>query len=465
MSTPRPSLPDALLRQVLARRAAGPSTSAELLDDVLAAVETLPQRHGWTWRLASEQRLLPILLVAALLLSALIGFALVAGGSSTRDAGGGEIMFVHASYDPTRQEPPSNPVIFGVPSGGGDPTPLRAVPGTVSPPRPAPIGGAGVARFSEYRNLNLIGPAVSWSPDGTQVAFRLFNDAPGIYVMNPDGSELRRLVDLPEDVTTNMPFSAALDWSPDGSRIAYTYPYGPTSSIYVADVDDDRPPTRLGPLATRTVAWSPDGSKLAFVRRDSHVTTGLFVVSADGTGERRLTDKALSGHPDAIGWSPDGSKIAFVRDDEPTTDSWALHVVNVDGSGLRNLGQLWWGGCCTFAGLDQVLEWSPDGELIALIDGRDDATHPGEYVRDVIVLVEVDGSGERVLAEGSYFDWSPDGSRLVVSEAGSPMFAGRPDFSNAGFDSYSIYVINADGTGRRWLAEGEYPAWSPASGG
>lgn len=79
MSTPRPSLPDALLRQALARRAAGPSTSSELLDDVLAAIETLPQRRGWELRLVPQRRVLPVLIAAALLLAALIGFAVGAG--------------------------------------------------------------------------------------------------------------------------------------------------------------------------------------------------------------------------------------------------------------------------------------------------------------------------------------------------------------------------------------------------
>ena len=52
MSTPDPSLSDTLLRKALARRAAGPSTSAGLLDDVMAAVQTQPQRRGWTRPLA-----------------------------------------------------------------------------------------------------------------------------------------------------------------------------------------------------------------------------------------------------------------------------------------------------------------------------------------------------------------------------------------------------------------------------
>jgi hypothetical protein len=85
MSTPRPSLPDALLRQALARRAAGPSSSSELLDDVMSAIETLPQRRGWGVLLVPQQRLLPVLIAAALLLAGLIGFAVGVGSGLVVD--------------------------------------------------------------------------------------------------------------------------------------------------------------------------------------------------------------------------------------------------------------------------------------------------------------------------------------------------------------------------------------------
>ena len=52
------------------------------------------------------------------------------------------------------------------------------------------------------------------------------------------------------------------------------------------------------------------------------------------------------------------------------------------------------------------------------------------------------------------------GDRLVFSGVGPG------DSVTPGMDqSTPIYVINADGTGRRWLAEGEFPAWSPAARG
>ena len=78
----------------------------ELVGDVLAAVATVPQGHRWGLRLAPQQRLMPVILLTALLLSALIGFALIAG---TRDT-----------------TPPSGDGLIAYESGGdiyvGDPT-------------------------------------------------------------------------------------------------------------------------------------------------------------------------------------------------------------------------------------------------------------------------------------------------------------------------------------------------------
>ena len=58
----------------------------------------------------------------------------------------------------------------------------------------------------------------------------------------------------------------------------------------------------------------------------------IYVMSADGTGQIRLTDSpALDAFPD---WSPDGSKIAFVSVRGGDAD---IFVMNVDGSGQTNL--------------------------------------------------------------------------------------------------------------------------------
>jgi len=321
---------------------------------------------------------------------------------------------------------------------------------------PGAVHGFHVGNPWNPKNGNLVGPAVRWSPDGTRIAFRLFNDQPGIWVMDLNGRRLvRRIVDLPEDAGSGIGFGPGLDWSPDGTRIAYTYPYyRQRSSLYVVDVRDGGRATSTGREGTRTVAWSPDGSKIAFVRTESDVSSGVFVVNADGTGERRLSVPDLVGQVAAIAWSPDGSSIAFKRDGGPRDPRVQLHVVNADGSSQRDLAPISEDpGCCHLVSVDEVLAWSPDGEHIATIGARDGPPQ--------IVVVAADGSGERVLMPGGYFDWSPDGSQLVVNDAGTLLLGDPPTPST----SYDIYVINADGTGKRWLANGEYPAWSPALGG
>ena len=54
--------------------------------------------------------------------------------------------------------------------------------------------------------------------------------------------------------------------------------------------------------------WSPDGRRIAFLnKRDGGKE--VYVVSADGSGQRRLTRDARYAATPA--WSPDGRKIAF----------------------------------------------------------------------------------------------------------------------------------------------------------
>ena len=83
-------------------------------------------------------------------------------------------------------------------------------------------------------------------------------------------------------------------------------------------------------------AWSRDGQKLAFARLNTGF--GIYVVSADGSGLRKLTRKS-SGRFAAPAWSPDGRKVAFVFDPDEDSEfgDSEVFVVNADGTGQRNL--------------------------------------------------------------------------------------------------------------------------------
>ena len=71
-------------------------------------------------------------------------------------------------------------------------------------------------------------------------------------------------------------------------------------------------------------AWSPDGRKIAYVGMADDGNTDVYV-GADGLGQQRLTrHPKVDGNP---AWSPDGRKIAFTRgqsgvpDKRPTSTS------------------------------------------------------------------------------------------------------------------------------------------------
>jgi Tol biopolymer transport system component len=170
------------------------------------------------------------------------------------------------------------------------------------------------------------------------------------------------------------------------------------------------------------------------------------VMNADGSGKRNLTrDRAQDDYPT---WSPDGRRLAFLRGPQGFC-SYQLYVVNADSSGLRRLtlrvpeGTPETTGHCK--GKAGELVWSPDGRTIYF----------GRY------LVRTDGSGARRLPNFPVTAvLSPDGTRIAFA-AETPRKTG-PCCSPSHTD---IYVMNADGSGKRKLThDARYntePAWSP----
>lgn len=235
-----------------------------------------------------------------------------------------------------------------------------------------------------------------------------------IYVANADGTGLERLTE-----------GEAPAWSWDGRRIAFHRGEGPSgpAGIYVMDADgSDVRWLREG----WHPAWSPDDSRIAF-NTGVGEGGGLHVMTAAGTGAQKLVSDDFEdagkagydwGHVQTPAWSPDGGSIAFVR--ASYGDPWAVWVIELDGSGLRNLSDASDGEDATWRADEPA--WSPDGSTIAAVSSDFD----GGRLTTVLAGYPADASGEREILHrlpsryaGSP-DWSPDGRHLVFDRFASP---------------------------------------------
>ena len=191
--------------------------------------------------------------------------------------------------------------------------------------------------------------------------------------------------------------------------------------------------TPVGIQDVQGAAWSPDGRRIAVsaVAEADH-DPEIFIVAADGTRLRRLTDNHLSDrHPT---WSPDGRRLAF---ESARTGLFQIYSMRADGSRQRRLSHQA-EDCGSPA-------WSPNGRWIVF------SCELGYWK---LVRMRADGSGERRLLPGYPLTetdptWTPGG--LIVFSRGAKSPRGR-----------GIFSVRADGSGlRRLRATGGEPAVSP----
>jgi len=216
-----------------------------------------------------------------------------------------------------------------------------------------------------------------------------------------DGSNPQQLTNDPDEATQPT-------WSGDGSKIAYVA--GPTfhGKIKIMDADGKNPHLLFDDARSqRTPQWSPDGKKIAFsMAMDDNFNYDLFVINVDGTGLKNLTNSPLFEADPA--WSPDSKKLAYVI--AVPSQFPNLCVMNADGSEQQT--------DILHRTLNVAVypSWTHDGKQITF-----GAPDDNEQIQ--VTQVNADGTGDTVLTHGpqphSYAAWSPDGQFLAyVSDPG-----------------------------------------------
>ena len=218
-----------------------------------------------------------------------------------------------------------------------------------------------------FEMLNILNPSLSWSPDGTKLAFSYTSEGKiGLGIVNYDTGKIRRFQFPDIDAI----YSVA--WSPDGEKIAFNADKSPNPDIFVYNLKTGKFINVTDDIFTdKQPTWGPDSKTIYFVSdRGDHTKLNTYETNYDELVNPNLSQTDIYsvkiGDQNAVrltntpGWSESdpqvtrNGRLVYISDQNGIPNAYEMNLKTRTSTPLTNL----------VSGMLQM-SVSPDGSRLA----------------------------------------------------------------------------------------------------
>ena len=279
-----------------------------------------------------------------------------------------------------------------------------------------------------------------------------------IYVMNDDGSGIRRLT------TNTLSKDSYPRWSPDGKRIAFTRfmdkaQRQTSSEVFIMNADGtDQKRLTHNTIADIYPSWSPDGQYLAF--RSHHE---VYVIELASQRVQRLTGTEGELGSTAPDWSPSGREIAYEKfiSNGPGLAHKNIYLMDASGEQQRPLFPDPQEGAATLI-MRFFPRWSADGQRILFYEYK----WRGDEQKGLLAVKRIGGMKTEIKAIKQRLgdNWLISGAGWMENDRAIIFSMMLTDKPNANYDLYR-YVFQTRSLRRltRDARDEKQPDWIEGS--